>query len=41
MNDEIPLIDVPYPPELTVEEILSRRTDENLRLKAPNQYFIL
>ncbi|RGB35654.1 hypothetical protein C1646_699090 [Rhizophagus diaphanus] len=39
-NNEIPLINVPYPPELSVEEILSRRSDERLRSKAPNQYFI-
>ncbi|POG77948.1 hypothetical protein GLOIN_2v1542938, partial [Rhizophagus irregularis DAOM 181602=DAOM 197198] len=39
-NNEIPLINVPYPPELSVEEILSRRSDERLRSRAPNQYFI-
>jgi hypothetical protein len=39
-ENEIPLINVPYPPELTVEEILSRRTDERLGSKAPNQFFI-
>jgi hypothetical protein len=39
-TNEIPLINVPYPPELTVEEILSRRTDKKLRSRAPNQYFI-
>ncbi|RGB35657.1 hypothetical protein C1646_667565 [Rhizophagus diaphanus] len=38
--NEIPLINVPYPPELTIEEILSRRSEEKLRLKAPNQFFI-
>ncbi|CAG8510424.1 4887_t:CDS:2 [Rhizophagus irregularis] len=38
--NEIPLINVPYPPELTVEEILSRRSEEKLRLRAPNQFFI-
>ncbi|GBC05200.1 hypothetical protein RclHR1_00610012 [Rhizophagus clarus] len=40
MNDESTLIDVPFPPELTVNEILSRRTNERLRSKAPNQFFI-
>ncbi|PKK69335.1 hypothetical protein RhiirC2_850792 [Rhizophagus irregularis] len=38
--NEISLINVPYPPELTVEEILSRRSEEKLRLRAPNQFFI-
>ncbi|RGB35655.1 hypothetical protein C1646_759056 [Rhizophagus diaphanus] len=39
-TNEIPLIKVPYPPELTVEDILSRRSEEKLRLRAPNQFFI-
>jgi hypothetical protein len=39
-NDEIPPISVPYPPELTVEEILSRRSDERLKSRAPNQFLI-
>ncbi|CAG8728670.1 hypothetical protein RhiirA5_419299 [Rhizophagus irregularis] len=39
-TNEIPLINVPYPPELTVEDILSRRSEEKLRLRAPNQFFI-
>jgi hypothetical protein len=38
--NEIPLINVPYPPELTVEEILSRRSEDRLRSKAPNQFLI-
>jgi hypothetical protein len=38
--NEIPLFNVPYPPELTVEEILSRRTDEKMVSRAPNQFFI-
>ncbi|CAG8510444.1 4888_t:CDS:2 [Rhizophagus irregularis] len=38
--NEIPLINVPYPPELTVEEILSRRSEDKLRSKAPNQFLI-
>ncbi|EXX64087.1 hypothetical protein RhiirA5_419296 [Rhizophagus irregularis] len=38
--NEIPLINVPYPPELTVEEILSRRSEEKLGSKAPNRFFI-
>ncbi|GBC05201.1 hypothetical protein RclHR1_00610013 [Rhizophagus clarus] len=40
MSGEIPLVNIPYPPELTIEEILSRRSDERLRSKAPNQFFI-
>lgn len=39
-NSEIPLISVPYPPELSVEEIISRRSDDRLRSRAPNKYFI-
>ncbi|GES98126.1 kinase-like domain-containing protein [Rhizophagus clarus] len=38
--NEILSINVPYPPELTVEEILSRRTDERLGSRAPNSFFI-
>ncbi|RGB35656.1 hypothetical protein C1646_759057 [Rhizophagus diaphanus] len=38
--NEIPLINVPYPPELTVEEILRRRSEDRLRSKAPNQFLI-
>ncbi|GBC05827.1 hypothetical protein RclHR1_06450005 [Rhizophagus clarus] len=40
MNDEIPLINVPYPIELTVEEVLSRRSEEKLKSRGPNRYFI-
>lgn len=36
-KSEIPFFKVPYPPELTVEEILSRRKDER---RAPNQFLI-
>ncbi|GES75970.1 kinase-like domain-containing protein [Rhizophagus clarus] len=39
-NNEIPLINVPYPPELTIEEILNRRSNKKLRSRAPNQFFI-
>ncbi|CAB4423312.1 unnamed protein product [Rhizophagus irregularis] len=38
--NETPLINVPYPPDLTVEEILSRRSEDRLRSKAPNQFLI-
>jgi hypothetical protein len=37
---EVPSIRVPYPPELTVEEILKRRPDEKLGSRAPNRFFI-
>ncbi|GBC08272.1 hypothetical protein RclHR1_00080049 [Rhizophagus clarus] len=40
MDNKIPLINVPYPPELTVEEILSRRSDVKLGSRAPNRFFI-
>ncbi|CAB4381687.1 unnamed protein product [Rhizophagus irregularis] len=36
----LPLFKVPFPPELTVEEILSSRSDDKLKSKAPNRYFI-
>lgn len=39
-KDEIPFISVPFPPELTVEEILRRRPDEKLGSRAPNRFFI-
>ncbi|GBC05199.1 hypothetical protein RclHR1_00610011 [Rhizophagus clarus] len=39
-TNEIPLINVPYPPDLTVEEVLSNRTNEKLRSRAPNKFFI-
>ncbi|GBC05196.1 hypothetical protein RclHR1_00610008 [Rhizophagus clarus] len=39
-TNEVPLINVPYPPELTVEEILNRRSDEKLGSRAPNQFLI-
>ncbi|CAG8684649.1 uncharacterized protein OCT59_012542 [Rhizophagus irregularis] len=37
---EIPLFKVPFPPELTVEEILSNRSEDRLKSRAPNSYFI-
>jgi len=37
---EIPLFKVPFPPELTVEEILSNRSEDRLKSRAPNRYFI-
>ncbi|GBC05204.1 hypothetical protein RclHR1_00610016 [Rhizophagus clarus] len=40
MNNKILLINVPYPPELTVDEILSRRSTGKLGSKAPNQFFL-
>ncbi|GES75964.1 kinase-like domain-containing protein [Rhizophagus clarus] len=40
MGEEIPLITVPFPPELTVEEILSRRSNMKLKSRGPNQFFI-
>jgi hypothetical protein len=39
-KNEFPPINIPYPPELTVDEILSRRSDERLRSRAPNQFLI-
>ncbi|GBC05203.1 hypothetical protein RclHR1_00610015 [Rhizophagus clarus] len=40
-NYVIPLdVKVPYPIELTVEEILNRRTNEKLWSRAPNNFFI-
>jgi hypothetical protein len=39
-SNEIPLIIVPYPPELTIEEIVSRRTGDKLRSRGPNRFFI-
>ncbi|RGB34996.1 hypothetical protein C1646_785990 [Rhizophagus diaphanus] len=39
-KSEIPSIKVPFPPELTVEEILRRRPDEKLGSRAPNRFFI-
>ncbi|CAB4431267.1 unnamed protein product [Rhizophagus irregularis] len=36
----LPLFKVPFPPELTVEEILSSRSDDKLKSKAPNRYLI-
>ncbi|CAB4441260.1 unnamed protein product [Rhizophagus irregularis] len=39
-NYEIPLFKVPFPPELTVEEILSNRSEDRLKSRAPNRYFI-
>ncbi|EXX68044.1 uncharacterized protein OCT59_001630 [Rhizophagus irregularis] len=36
----LPLFKVPFPPELTVEEILSSRSDDRLKSKAPNRYLI-
>ncbi|GBC07695.1 hypothetical protein RclHR1_07630001 [Rhizophagus clarus] len=38
--NEIPSINVPYPPELTVEEILGRRPNTKLRSRAPNSFII-
>ncbi|CAB4431380.1 unnamed protein product [Rhizophagus irregularis] len=32
---------IPFPPELTVEEILSNRSDDRLNSRAPNRYLIL
>ncbi|RGB36402.1 hypothetical protein C1646_814062 [Rhizophagus diaphanus] len=37
---KLPLFKIPFPPELTVEEILSNRTDDRLKSKAPNRYLI-
>ncbi|CAB5156200.1 hypothetical protein RhiirA5_425840 [Rhizophagus irregularis] len=37
---KIPLFKIPFPPELTVEEVLSNRTDDRLNSRAPNRYFI-
>ncbi|EXX58930.1 hypothetical protein RirG_193230 [Rhizophagus irregularis DAOM 197198w] len=39
-KSEIPSISVPFPPELTVEEILRRRPDAKLGSRAPNRFFI-
>ncbi|RGB40783.1 hypothetical protein C1646_798056 [Rhizophagus diaphanus] len=39
-KSEIPSISVPFPPELTVEEILRRRPHEKLGSRAPNRFFI-
>ncbi|GBC08940.1 hypothetical protein RclHR1_00850021 [Rhizophagus clarus] len=39
-SNEIPLFNVPYPPELTVEEIISRRSYEKIGSRAPNQFFL-
>ncbi|RGB36403.1 hypothetical protein C1646_758129 [Rhizophagus diaphanus] len=39
-KNKLPLFKVPYPSELTVEEILSTRSDDRLKSKAPNGYFI-
>ncbi|GBB84554.1 hypothetical protein RclHR1_11110003 [Rhizophagus clarus] len=39
-SNEIPHIEVPFPPELTVEEILGRRPDEKLGSRAPNSFFL-
>ncbi|CAB4431266.1 unnamed protein product [Rhizophagus irregularis] len=37
---KIPLFNIPFPPELTVEEILSNRSDDRLNSRAPNRYLI-
>ncbi|RGB42356.1 hypothetical protein C1646_662336 [Rhizophagus diaphanus] len=39
-NYEIPLFKVPFPPELTVEEILSNRSEDRLKSRGPNKYFV-
>jgi hypothetical protein len=39
-SNKIPLINVPYPPELTIEEIVGRRSVDRLGSKGPNQFFI-
>ncbi|RGB36400.1 hypothetical protein C1646_666978 [Rhizophagus diaphanus] len=37
---EIPLFKVPFPPQLSVEEILSSRSEDKLKSRAPNSYLI-
>ncbi|CAG8735059.1 uncharacterized protein OCT59_009794 [Rhizophagus irregularis] len=37
---KIPLFKVPFPPELTVEEILNSRSEDKLKSRAPNRYLI-
>jgi hypothetical protein len=37
---KIPFFEVPYPPELTVEEILIGRPEAKLKSRAPNRYLI-
>lgn len=37
---EIPLFKVPFPPELSIEELVSNRSEGRLKLKAPNGYLI-
>ncbi|GBC05205.1 hypothetical protein RclHR1_00610017 [Rhizophagus clarus] len=39
-SNEIPLVIVPYPPELTVEEIIERRSYEKIGSRAPNKFFL-
>ncbi|GBB90306.1 hypothetical protein RclHR1_01720027 [Rhizophagus clarus] len=39
-RSEIPSISVPFPPEITVAEILKRRPDTKLGSRAPNRFFI-
>ncbi|RGB34476.1 hypothetical protein C1646_760492 [Rhizophagus diaphanus] len=37
---EVPFFKVPFPPEVTVEEILATRSEEKLKSRAPNRYLI-
>ncbi|PKC10276.1 hypothetical protein RhiirA5_414578 [Rhizophagus irregularis] len=37
---EVPFFKVPFPPEVTVEEILATRSDDKLKSRAPNRYLI-
>ncbi|RIA99545.1 hypothetical protein C1645_730807 [Glomus cerebriforme] len=40
MEPIAPLIKVPYPIQLTVDEILERRSDDKLKSRPPNSYFL-
>ncbi|GBB92604.1 hypothetical protein RclHR1_02030007 [Rhizophagus clarus] len=40
INYQIPLFRVPYPPQLTVEEIVSGRSEDKLGSRAPNRFFL-
>ncbi|CAB4432600.1 unnamed protein product [Rhizophagus irregularis] len=37
---EVPSFKVPFPPEVTVEEILATRSEDKLKSRAPNRYLI-